>query len=194
MRGKKVLRWIGIIFSILLPLLSISIPLNNYAAEVKEKENRIISARLKGTVSVNGTEMSPLILKDSKEGLENLRVLLEKKEIHAVMYLADTLQVISFDVEGEKVSGILRSGDEFLLQGVQMADDKSLWFHIKTVKSFNVIEGLIPAQYAACVDPDFLSWKNRYIESELASTDREENLFSIQSAEKINFSFLIPHS
>lgn len=116
----------------------------------------------------------PIYLSDGQKGIDEFNEIVATEEIHSVMYLSDSMEVKVLPTIESGSTGSIFSGDEFIILGAVCDDSERLWFQIRSIKGSGSLEGYLPAEYVACVNQKYLSWKEKYL---------NDDLYSLQSLE-----------
>lgn len=93
---------------------------------------------------------------------DDLQLILEKKEVLALVYLTNSYSVRKeASINSEEVTKV-SSGQSVLIKGMMLDENYSTWIFVEFAKQDQVYTGYIERKYLACSDELFLEWENMY--------------------------------
>ena len=137
--------------------------LENQISDNQVSENEISENEVSGNIisenAVSGNEIGVFDLTKAKQSLSEI---LNQKDIMALVYLTDSLDVRKEPASDSQSVKKVKSGQLVFIQDVAIGlDDGSIWYYVKIADTD--IYGYLPRYYLACSDELLLEWEKEYM-------------------------------
>ena len=131
--------------------------------EIKTESQEIKVQAAPGQEASKETEESNDSYDRSAEAASELRALLERHDVMALVYLEPILP-LNFEASFDSGASVeVSSGQTVFIREITADEEGVIWAFVDTYLGEEMHSGYIPRAYLACSDEDYLQWEREYI-------------------------------